>query len=135
MFGVVRRGGGPKTLILIKEQLDAMAEVLPMLRDVMCSCETFVGCRSCESVAFRLDLTHSRRTAFLYVDSQFTSLTLQGIEYLSRMFNIVQLQLRDYILALEIVLPYVTANLTSVAYVEPAPEASISLIFPTYTRN
>ena len=64
-FGVVRRGGGPKTLILSVEQVDAMAEALPMLRDAMCSGETSVGVRRCESGAFRLDLTSSRRTCLL----------------------------------------------------------------------
>jgi hypothetical protein len=42
-FGIVRRGGGPKTLILSHEQVDALAEVLPTLRDDMCSGETSVG--------------------------------------------------------------------------------------------
>ena len=40
------------------------------------------------------------------------------------MFNIVQQQLRDYIVALQDVLPFVTTTLTSVTYVEPAPEVS-----------
>jgi len=42
-FGVVRRGDGTKTLILSDEQVDELAEVLPTLRDDMCSCETSVG--------------------------------------------------------------------------------------------
>jgi hypothetical protein len=36
----------------------------------------------------------------------------------------VQQQLRDYIVALLDVLPYVTATLTSVTYVEPSSEGS-----------
>ena len=40
------------------------------------------------------------------------------------MFNIVQQQLRDYVLALQDVLPFVTTTLTSVTYVELAPDAS-----------
>ena len=42
-FGVVRRGGGHKILILSDEQLDAMAEALPTLRVAVCSGETSVG--------------------------------------------------------------------------------------------
>jgi len=72
------------------------------------------GGRRCESDTFRLDLTRSRLTARLYVDSKFISLTLQDIEYLFRMFIIVQKQLRDYIVAFQYVFPYVTAYLTSV---------------------
>ena len=44
------------------------------------------------------------------------------------MFSIVQL--RDYIVAFQDVMPYVTATLTSVTYVEPAPEASKNKNFP-----
>jgi hypothetical protein len=105
-FGVLRSSGGPKTLIIIDEQVDALAETLSTLREDMCNGGAG-GC-SCESGAIRLDVTRSRRTARLYVDSQFISLTLQGIEYLSRTFNIVQQRLRDYIMALQDVLPFVT---------------------------
>jgi len=128
-FGVVRRGGGPKTLIFSDEQVDAMAEGLPMLWDAMCIGEPPDGGRRCESGAFRLDVTRSRHTARLYVDSQYISLTLQDIEYLSRIFSVVQKQLRDYIVALQDVLPYVTATLTSVTDVEPAPESSKDINF------
>jgi hypothetical protein len=65
-FGVVRRGEGPKTLIISYEQVDAMAEVLPILGDAMCSGETYIGGRGCESGAFRPDVTRSRPTARLY---------------------------------------------------------------------
>ena len=94
-FGVVRRGGGPKTIILSDEQVDAMAEALPMLWGAMCSGETSVGVRRCESGAFRLDVSRSQRTAPLYVETQFISLTSQDIDYLSRMFSVVQQQVRD----------------------------------------
>ena len=86
--------------------MDALAETLPSLRGDMCSGGAR-GCR-CESGAFRLYVTRSVRTARLYVDAQYIYLTLQDIEYLSRMFNIVQQQLRDYIVALQDVLPFVT---------------------------
>jgi hypothetical protein len=75
-----------------------------------------VANRGYESGAFRLDVTRSRRTACLYVNSQYISLTLRDIDYLSRMFSVVQQQLRDYIAALQDVLPYVTATLTTVPF-------------------
>ena len=34
-YGVLRWGGGPKTLILSDEQVDALAETLPTLREYM----------------------------------------------------------------------------------------------------
>jgi hypothetical protein len=127
-FGVLRSAGCPKTLIIGVEQVDVLAETLPTLRGGMCSGGA-KGYR-CEDGAFRLDVTRSGRTARLYVDSQFISLTLQDIEYLSRMFNIVQQQLRDYIVSLQDVLPFITTTLTSVTYVEPAPDASKNMNFP-----
>ena len=42
-FVVVLRDGGSKTLIFSDEQVDAMAEGLPMLRVAMCSGGTSVG--------------------------------------------------------------------------------------------
>jgi len=50
------------------------------------------------------------------------------------MFSIVQ-QLRDYIVALQDVLPYVTGTLTAVTYVEPAPKASKNIIFPISIKS
>jgi hypothetical protein len=72
-------------------------------------------------------VTRSRR---LYVESQFISPTLLDIDHLSRMFSIVQQQLRDYIVQLQDVLPHVTATLTSVNYVNPAPDASKNKFYP-----
>jgi hypothetical protein len=46
------------------------------------------------------------------------------------MFNIVQQQLRDYIVALQNVLPFVTKTFTSVTYVKPSPDASKNVDFP-----
>jgi len=80
VFGVLRRAGGPKTLILSDEQVDALAGTIPTLREDMCSGGAR-GCR-CDSGAFQHDVSRSRRTARLYVGSQFISLTLQDIEYL-----------------------------------------------------
>ena len=50
-----RRAGGPKTIILSDEQVDAMAEGLPMLRDAMCGGNP-VGGSECKSGAFRLNV-------------------------------------------------------------------------------
>ena len=46
------------------------------------------------------------------------------------MLGFVQQQLRDYIVAQQDLLPYVTASLNSVQYVDPAPDASKNIIFP-----
>ena len=46
------------------------------------------------------------------------------------MFSVVPQQLRYYIVALQDVLPYVTATFTTVNYVDPAPEACKNINFP-----
>ena len=46
------------------------------------------------------------------------------------MFNIVHQQLRDYVLALLVLLSYVTMSLTSIVYVEPMPNASTHINYP-----
>jgi len=69
-FGGFRRGGEPNTLLLSDEQMDALAEVLQMLRDAICNGETSVGVAGARAVNFG-----SRRTARLFVDSQYISLT------------------------------------------------------------
>ena len=38
-IGVLRMGGGPKSLILSDEQVHALAETLPTIREGMCSGE------------------------------------------------------------------------------------------------
>ena len=69
-FGVLRMGGGPKNLDLSDEQLDALAETLPTLREVMCIGEA--GGRRCESGAFRLDVTLvGQRPVYTSIHSSF----------------------------------------------------------------
>jgi len=127
VFVFVRRGGGPKAIILSDEHFDALAEGLPKLRRAMCCGKHDCGSEF-KSGFFRLNVTRSRRMARLYSDTQYISLTLQGIECLSRMFNVVQEQLRDYIVPILDVLSYVTTILNSVTYVDPAPNAIKTLI-------
>ena len=79
---------------------------------------------------FRLNTTGSYRITLLYLDKQYIGLRLGDLQYLSRMFHVVQNQMNVYNLSLSLflslpdVLAYVTVALTSVNYVEPAPNAS-----------
>jgi hypothetical protein len=94
------------------QQVYATAECLPKLRDDMCNGEP-VGASGCTSGAFRLNVTRSGRMERLYFDTHYITLILPDIEYLARMFNVVQQQLRDYILAMPD-MSYVTTALNSV---------------------
>ena len=79
---------------------------------------------------FRLNTTGSCRIARFYLDRLYIGLRLGDLQYLSRMFHVVQNQMNVYNLSLSLflslpdVLAYVTVALTSVNYVEPAPNAS-----------
>ena len=68
-FGVKRRGGWPKKIILTNKRVNALAEGLRKLCDALCSGGEPAGGSECKSVAFRLNVTRSRRTARLYSDS------------------------------------------------------------------
>ena len=57
------------------------------------------------------------------------------IEYLNPIFNVVQQQMRNYIVAMPEVLSYLTTALTSVRYVEPTPNASKHVDYLTCTRK
>jgi len=61
-FGVFRRGGEPKTIVLSDELVGATGECLPMLRDSLCGWYP-VGGSGCKSAAFRVDVTRSLRMA------------------------------------------------------------------------
>jgi hypothetical protein len=122
-FGAVRRGGS-ETIVLADEHVDRLAERLPKL---MYETSSSGG----GSDNFRLTL--NRRdggAARLYLNAQYINLRSQDLRYLTRMFHIVQKQLRDYIIAMPDVLSYVRASLTSTSYIEPAPNASQHVNYP-----
>jgi len=67
--------------------------------------------------------------ARLYLDKQYIGLRLVDLQYLSRMFQVVQNQLNMYTFSLPEVLAYVTVALTSVNYVEPALNANTHIMY------
>ena len=121
-FGAIRRGGS-KSLILADEQVTAMADCLPAIRDSMCVGGDRVVFK-CESGSFRLHTPRRHGSARLFVGTEYISLTQPDMDYLVRVFPIMQQQLRDYIIAMPDVLSYVTSSLASSIYVEPPPNAS-----------
>jgi len=121
-FGVIRRCVS-KSLILADEQVAAMADCLPSIRDSMCVGGDRVIFK-CESVNFRLHTPRRHGSARLFVGTGYIILTQPDIDYLVRVFPIMQQQLRDYPIAMPDVLSYVTSSLASPTYVEPPPNAS-----------
>jgi len=90
-----------------------MAECLPRICESMCGNEQY----GCKEGAFRLNKTGSYRIAIFYLDKQYISRRLVDLQYLSRMFHVVQNQLNIYTLSFPDVLAYVTVALTSINYV------------------
>jgi len=127
-FCAIRRGGS-KSLILSDEQLAALADCLPAIRDSMCVGGDQVVIK-CESGNFGLHTPKRHGSARLFVGTEYISLTQPDMDYLVRVFHILQQQLRDYISALPDVLSYVTSSLTSATYVEPKANTSTNIDYP-----
>jgi len=60
----------------------------------------------------------------LNFSAQYVSLTILDLQYVARMFHIVQQQPRNYTRALPDVMSFVASSLTSMTCVEPVPNAS-----------
>jgi len=84
----------------------------------------------CESGSFRLHAPRRFGSASLLVGKEYISLTQYDMDYLVRVFRIIQQQLRDYIIALPDVLSFMPSLLTSTSYIEPAPNASKNIDYP-----
>jgi len=102
-----------------------MVECLPRICESMCGKEQY-GCKEGD---FRLNRMGSYRIARLYLGKQYIGLRLGDLQYPSRMFHVLQNQLKVYTLSLPDVLTYVTVALTSVNYVEPASNASKHIVY------
>jgi len=124
-FGAIRWGGS-KSLILADEQFAALADCLPTIRDSMCVGGDRVVIKF-ECGIFRLHTPKRHGSARLFVGTEYISLTQPEMDYLVRGFPILQQQLRDYIIALPDMLPYVTSSLASTTSVEPQANASSNI--------
>jgi len=85
-FGAIRRGGS-KSLFLTDEQVAALADCLPAIRDSMCvGGDRFII--KCESGNFRLHTLKRQGSARLFVGTEYISLTQPDMDYLVRVFQI-----------------------------------------------
>jgi len=114
-YGAIRRGGS-KSLILTDKQGAALADCLLAIRDSM-----FVGgvrvIIKCDSGNFRLHIPKWHGSARLFVGTESVRRTQPGMDYPVRGFQILQQQLRDYIIVLQEELSYETSSLASTSYV------------------
>jgi len=127
-FGAIRRGGS-KCRILADEQVAALADCLPSIRDSMLVGGDRVVIK-CESGNFRQHTPRRHGSARLFVGTEYLSLSQPDMDYLVRVFPIPQQQLRDYISALPDLLSYVTLSLASTSFVEPPPNAITFINYP-----
>jgi len=119
-FGAIWRGGS-KSNILKDEHIDTLPNSLPKMLVSICNERTGAGCMS---GAFLLSLPKNLGSARMNFSTQYISITILDVQYLARMFHIVQQQMRDYTLALPDVMSDVTSSVTSVTYIEILPNAS-----------
>ena len=127
-FGAIRSGGS-KFLILADEQVAALAHCMHAIRDSMCVGGERVVIK-CESGNFRMHTPKRHGSARLFVGTEYISLTEPHMDYLLRVFPILQQQSRDYISALPDVLSNVTSSLASTSFVEPQANASKNIDYP-----
>jgi len=123
-FGAVKKNGST-FITLNKQQVNKMAEYLPRICDSVCGNEQYV----CKDGDFRLNTFGTSGVARLYLEKQYINLKLADLQYLRKVFHVVQNQLNVYALSLPDVLSYVTVALTSLNYLEPAPNASKHIMF------
>jgi len=122
-FGSVKSGS--TILIPDDRQVNKMAECMARICESMCGNEQY----RCKEGNFRPNTTGSYRIARLYLDKQYIGLGLGDLQYLSRMFHVVQNQLNMYTLSLPDVLAYVTVALTSSNYIETAPNTNKHVMY------
>jgi len=124
-FGVIRRRGS-KSIIHTDEQVYTLAECLTKAQESMCKGkEEEKPVIRCES--------GSRGVAAVWpecISAEYIRLTPLDLQYLARIFHVVQQYLRVYLLAMLDLLSYVTMSLTSVLNVEPMPNASTQIDYP-----
>ena len=123
-YGSVKKNGST-ILILDDRQVHKMAECLPRICDSMFGNEQY-GCKEGD---FILNSTGSYRIARLFLGKQYIGLRLGDLQYLSRLFHVLQNQLKVFSLSLSDVLTYVIVALTSVNSAEPAPNASKHIVY------
>jgi len=116
--------GGSKSILLIDEHSDTLADCLHNMLVLICNGDWAAVVVGCENGAFRLSSPRNYGSARPCFGRQYISLTILALQYLARMFHVVQQQLNDYALALSDVLSYVALSFTSLTYVEQVPNAS-----------
>ena len=117
------------SLILTDEQVAMFAEYLPVIRDSMWVGEDRVIIK-CESGSFLLHTPRRYGSDRLFVGTEYVSLTQSDMDYLVRVFHIIQQHMRHNIIALPDVLSYMISSLISTSYIEAAPNASKNIDYP-----
>jgi len=78
---------------------------------------------------FRLNTTGSCWGARLYLDKQYNSIRLVDLQYLSRIFHVIQNQFNAYTLSLPDVVAYTTTKYIWINFIETPPNASKHILY------
>ena len=101
-----------------------------LLYVTLCVSAGTVSSSSARVATFGYTTPRRHGSARLFVGTEYISLTLPDMNYLVRVFHIIQQQLRHYISAMPDVLSYVTSSLASSTFVESPPNASTFINYP-----
>ena len=72
----------------------------------------------------------SFRVAILYLDKQYMSVWIVGLQYHLKLFHVIQNNLTAFTLSLPDALSYITGALTTTTYVEPTPNVCEHIMYP-----
>jgi len=112
-FGAIRRRRS-KIILFTEKHIYMLAQCLPKMLVSICNGFRAAFFVRCESGAFRLSPPRNYGSARLYFRTQYISLMKIALQYLARMFHVVQQKLSDDALALPDVLSCVASSINSV---------------------
>jgi hypothetical protein len=118
-------GSRNKPILITPDIVESMAEHLPRMCNSMCGNEHYafrVG-------VFRLTTIGSLRTARMYFDRHCLHFKLEDLQYLERIFHIVNNQLKLYATATPDVKTYIISALGTTTYSDPVPNANNSILY------
>jgi hypothetical protein len=78
---------------------------------------------------FRLTTIGTLKAARMYFDKHYLHFKLEGLQYLERIFHIVNNQLKAYAVTTPDVNTYIISALRTTTYLDPAPNANNSIVY------
>jgi hypothetical protein len=124
-------GSSFKPIVLTEANVRNLAEQLPTLCEKMCSDEKY----QCENGNFKLFTTRTYRTTRLKLDNNYIVYKLNDLQYLLRIFYVIQNQQINYLEAMPEIMDYAVHAFTATVYVEAPVNANKYIVYPQLFKN